>query len=116
MHDIRFIRDEPGSFDDGLKRRGLEALSAEVTRRDKELRALQTRLQEAQARRNEASKLIGHAKAKKDEALAQQLLAEVAGLKDEIQKGEEKERDLQKALNDFLSVIPNMPAPDVPVG
>ena len=110
------IRDDPGSFDEGLKRRGLAALSGEVLKRDAELRALLTRLQTAQARRNEASKLIGQAKAKKDEVQAQALMAEVAGLKDEIQKGEEQERALQGALNDYLAGIPNLPAADVPLG
>jgi len=116
MHDIKLIRDDPSSFDEGLKRRGLAPLSAEALKRDGELRALLTRLQTAQARRNEASKLIGQAKAKKDEAQAQALMAEVAGLKEEIQKGEEKERDLKAGLDDFLATIPNIPAPDVPVG
>ena len=116
MHDIKLIRDDSVAFDDGLKRRGLAPLSAEVLKHDAELRTLLTRLQTAQARRNEASKLIGQAKAKKDEAQAQALMAEVAGLKDEIQKGEEEERRLQAALNDFLATIPNLPAADVPVG
>jgi seryl-tRNA synthetase len=116
MHDIKAIRDDPAAFDEGLKKRGLEPLSAEALKRDAELRALLTRLQTAQARRNEASKQIGQAKAKKDEAQASALMAEVAGLKDEIQKGEEEERRLQAAVNDFLATIPNIPASDVPVG
>jgi seryl-tRNA synthetase len=116
MHDIKAIRDDPAAFDEGLKKRGLAALSGEVIKRDAELRALLTRLQNAQARRNEASKLIGAAKAKKDEAQASALMAEVAGLKEEIQKGEEDERRLQAALNDFLAGIANIPAADVPVG
>lgn len=116
MHDIRQIRDNPEAFDEGLRKRGLAPMSGEVLARDAELRALLVRLQTAQARRNEASKLIGQAKAKKDEAQAQALMAEVAGLKDEIQKGEEEERRLQGAVNDFLAAIPNLPASDVPVG
>jgi seryl-tRNA synthetase len=116
MHDIKLIRDDPAAFDDGLKRRGLAPMSADVLKRDSELRALLTRLQQAQARRNEASKLIGQAKAKKDEAQAQALMSEVAGLKAEIQQGEEDERRLQAAVNDFLAGIPNLPASDVPVG
>src|SRR6516165_2426144 len=116
MHDIKLIRDDPVAFDDGLKRRGLAPLSAEALKRDTELRALLTRLQQMQARRNEASKQIGQAKAKKDEAQAQALMAEVSGLKTDIQQGEEEERRLQAALNDFLATIPNIPAPDVPVG
>jgi seryl-tRNA synthetase len=84
--------------------------------RDKELRDLLTRLQQAQARRNEASKLIGQAKAKKDEAQASALLTEVAGLKDEIQAGEQKERELSEALKNEIAGIPNIPASDVPDG
>jgi seryl-tRNA synthetase len=116
MHDIRQIRDNPAAFDEGLKKRGLAPMSGEVLARDAELRALLVRLQTAQARRNEASKLIGQAKAKKDEAQAQALMAEVAGLKDQIQKGEEEERMFQASLNDLLATIPNIPAADVPAG
>jgi len=116
MHDIKAIRDDPAGFDDGLKRRGLAPQSAGALEIDAELRALQTRLQRAQARRNEASKAIGQAKAKKDEAEAQKLMAEVAGLKDEIQKGEESERELEHRLRTFLAELHNIPASDVPVG
>jgi seryl-tRNA synthetase len=107
MHDIKLIRDDPAAFDNGLKRRGLPPQSAEVLKRDAELRALLVKLQTAQARRNEASKLIGQAKAKKAEAQAQALMAEVAGLKDEIQKG---------AVLAVLETIPNIPASEVPDG
>src|SRR6266446_6540446 len=98
MHDIKSIRDDPQAFDEGLKRRGLAPMSAEILQADVELRAVLTRLQQAQARRNEASKLIGHAKAKKDEAQASALMAEVTGLKDAIQKGEDEERRLKEQL------------------
>lgn len=119
MHDIRAIRENPEAFTNGLKRRGLgdaQSLTTDILDRDHGLRALLTRLQEAQARRNEASKLIGQAKAKKDEAQAASLMAEVAGLKEEIQKGEDEERVLKKALDDVLASIPNLPANDVPEG
>ncbi len=88
----------------------------EILAKDKALRDLLTELQQKQARRNEASKLIGQAKAKKDEAQASALMAEVAGLKDDIQAGEQKQRDLEKALTDVLAGIPNLPADDVPGG
>ena len=119
MHDVRAIRENPEAFTNGLRRRGLadaQSLTNDILDRDHALRALLTRLQEAQARRNEASKLIGQAKAKKDEAQAAALMAEVAGLKDEIQKGEEEERTLKKALDDVVASIPNLPASDVPDG
>jgi seryl-tRNA synthetase len=116
MHDIRFIRDEPATFDQGLERRELAPQSEAILARDKDLREVQTRLQGALARRNEASKLIGQAKAKKNEAEAAKLMEEVAALKDQIARDEEEERSLQAALNDVLSAIPNLPFDDVPVG
>jgi seryl-tRNA synthetase len=119
MHDIKAIRDNSDSFVGGLRRRGMadaQALADNLLKKDKDLRELLVRLQTAQARRNDASKLIGQAKAKKDEAGAAALMAEVTGLKDTIQQGEAEERELEKDLRDALSVIPNLPAEDVPDG
>src|SRR6266446_7147803 len=119
MHDIKTIRDAPDAFIAGLKRRAIAdaaELTARILARDKELRALLTQLQQAQARRNEASKLIGQAKAKNDEARARALMNEVAGLKEHIQKDEKQERTLQFVFNEFLAAIPNLPASDVPDG
>jgi len=119
MHDIRTIRDDPDAFAAGLARRGFaeaDRLTQDFVSRDGELRALLTRLQDAQARRNEASRLIGRAKAAKNEAEAQALMAEVAGLKDEIQRGEENERRLGDEMRAKLAELPNLPAEDVPDG
>jgi seryl-tRNA synthetase len=90
MHDIRAIRDNPEAFTAALEGRGGSewgALVMDLLKTDEELRSLLTDLQQNQARRNEASKLIGQAKAKKDEARAQELMMEVAGLKDAILSG-----------------------------
>jgi seryl-tRNA synthetase len=121
MHDIKQIRDDRSGFVAGLKTRAgfessAESIADDLIARDKDLRDMQTRLQQMQARRNEASKQIGAAKAKKDEAQASALMAEVAGLKDAVQKGEEEEREKKKSLEKKLAEIPNLPAPDVPVG
>ncbi|MFN3623901.1 MAG: serine--tRNA ligase [Hyphomicrobium sp.] len=116
MFDIKWIRENPEAFDAGLKKRGLAPQSAELIALDEARRAHVTKLQEAQARRNAASKEIGKAKAAKDEALAEKLMAEVAALKDELAKGEEAERALDAKLRDALSVIPNLPLSDVPLG
>ncbi|MEI9997196.1 MAG: serine--tRNA ligase [Rhizomicrobium sp.] len=119
MHDIKSIRDNPDAFVAGLDRRGGGeggAIAGQLLKLDAELRALLTELQQKQARRNEASKLIGQAKAKKDEAGAAALMAEVAGLKDAIQQGEQRQRDLEAELKTALAVIPNIPADDVPQG
>jgi seryl-tRNA synthetase len=116
MFDIKAIRDNPAAFDAGIKRRGLEPLSSGLVARDEELRAIKTRLQEAQARRNAASKEIGKAKGAKDEALASKLMAEVASLKDQLQADEDKQRELEAALERELAVLPNIPLADVPDG
>jgi seryl-tRNA synthetase len=119
MHDIKAIRDDAAVFVRGLTRRGMgdaQAIADNLLQMDKTLRELLVRLQTSQARRNEASKLIGQAKAKKDEAGAASLMAEVAGLKESIQQGEAEQRELEAKLRDALAVIPNIPADDVPDG
>ena len=116
MFDIKWIRDNAEAFDAALKRRGLEPLSQPLIKQDEALRAVKTKLQDAQSRRNSVSKDIGKAKGAKDEALAAKLMAEVVTLKDAIAAGEEEERQLQAALDAALAVIPNLPREDVPLG
>jgi seryl-tRNA synthetase len=116
MHDIKFIRDNPDLFDTGLAKRSLSPQAEALIALDVETRAAQTASQQAQARRNDASKLIGQAKAKKDDAAAEALMAEVATLKEQMPALEERERSLLAALNARLAEIPNLPADDVPPG
>ena len=114
MHDIRAIRDNPEAFDLGLNRCGLEPMSAQLVELDAKRRAAQTALQEMLNRRNDASRRIGTAKQKGDDAAA--LIAEVQGLKDEIAELEAGERVLASELNDLLAGLPNLPSSDVPDG
>src|SRR5918997_6136731 len=116
MHDIRFIRDNPGAFDEGLRKRGLAPLSAELIALDERRRAAIAALQAAQERRNALSKVIGQAKAKKDNARADALMAEVEQLKDSAPQLEQAEREASAALDKALAEIPNTPLPNVPVG
>ena len=116
MLDIRWIRDNPQALDEALKKRGAAPESAALIELDEMRRAHITRLQEAQQRRNAASKEIGAAMAAKDADKAEALKAEVAEIKSFIQSGEETERELTAKLNDALSRIPNVPLDDVPVG
>ncbi|MEE4288871.1 MAG: serine--tRNA ligase, partial [Erythrobacter sp.] len=97
-------------------RRGAQAEAARLIALDEERRALTTKLQEAQSRRNEASKAIGAAMGKGDTETAEALKAEVAELKQSMPDLEERERAAAKALEDALAVIPNLPADDVPDG
>jgi len=116
MHDIRLIRDNPEAFDTALVRRGAEPVAKQLLALDEERRALTTHLQEAQSRRNEASKAIGAAMGKGDTETAEALKAEVAELKQSMPDLEERERAAGKALDDALAVIPNLPFDDVPDG
>ena len=114
MHDIRFIRDNPDAFDAGLKRRGLNPLATELLALDEARRSAQTRLQDAQSRRNEASKEIGNAK--REGRNADELMTEVAALKDQMAILEQEEAALALRLNTILQELPNIPAADVPDG
>jgi len=116
MHDLKEIRDKPDRFDAGLARRGLAARAAEILDLDAKARGLTTRLQDLQAKRNAASKAIGAAKQKKDEAEAERLMAEVESVKQEMPALEREQAGLQKKLDDILAAIPNLPADDVPDG
>jgi seryl-tRNA synthetase len=116
MYDIKWIREHPDAFDRGLRRRGLAPFSGRLIKLDETRRALITRLEQAQARRNAASKEIGQAKAKEDEATAQKLMAEVAELKTTIPQMEAQEKEAVAALDIELAQIPNIPLDDVPDG
>ncbi|WP_378952315.1 serine--tRNA ligase [Mesorhizobium sp. ANAO-SY3R2] len=121
MLDIKWIRENPEALIEALGKRGQSAEAAKSTveglvAKDEARRAHVSKLQDAQERRNAASKEIGNAMRAGDSALAEKLKAEVAEIKGFIQDGEGRERELDKALDDALAVIPNVPLEDVPVG
>ncbi len=116
MHDIRLIRDDPAAFDAALTKRGGEPQSAALLALDERRRTTIAAAQDAQTRRNDLSKQIGQAKAAKDEARAQSLMAEVADLKAKLPELEEQERAIGAELDAALAAIPNLPAADVPPG
>ncbi len=116
MFDLKFIRENPDEFDRALARRGEEPRAAEILSMDKDHRSLQTESQTAQARRNEASKLIGRAKGQGNEEEAQALMAEVGELKQKLSAMEDQERELGEKLNLILMSLPNALYDDVPDG
>ena len=118
MFDIKWIRDNASAFDGALKRRGIDQQfsSKKILALDDERRAGIAALQDAQGKRNAASKEIGKAKAAKDEATAAKLMAEVAALKDQIAEGEAREREIDARIKAELEIIPNLPREDVPFG
>ena len=116
MHDLKYIRENPQDFDAALIRRGAAPVAASVLAMDENRRALLTEMQNAQARRNEASKAIGAAMGKGDTATAEALKGEVAALKDTLPALEEQERAAGEELDTLLAGLPNLPADDTPDG
>jgi seryl-tRNA synthetase len=118
MHDIKSIRDNPQAFDAALKRRGLAPMSASLLAIDEKRRAAILASEQAQARRNAASKEIGEAKKAKDESRAAKLMAEVTDLKTTMPQLEQAAKAADDELAGLLAAIPNLPlpAPEVPDG
>jgi seryl-tRNA synthetase len=116
MHDIKSIRDNPQAFDAALKRRGLQPLSASLLAIDERRRAAILASEQAQARRNSASKEIGDAKKAKDDSRAAKLMAEVAELKTTMPQLEAAAKVADEELAKELAAIPNLPLDDVPPG
>ncbi|SFJ06161.1 serine--tRNA ligase [Jannaschia pohangensis] len=116
MHDIRTIRDTPAAFDAALSRRGLAPMSSDLLALDEARRACITAAEAALADRNAASRNVGAAKAKGDDAEFERLRNLVAAKKDEIAALEEESRQKDAALRDALMAIPNLPMDDVPEG
>ena len=114
MFDLKIIRDDPLAFDAARAKRGLAPLADATLELDRRSRELQTQLQDLQRRRNDASKDIGRAKGRGEDAQA--LIAEVATLKDDIRTAEESERETGEALHTLLSGEPNLPEDAVPPG
>jgi seryl-tRNA synthetase len=116
MHDIKWIRENPDAFDAGLKRRGLAPMAASLLAIDEKRRAAILKSEQAQARRNAASKEIGEAKKAKDDARAGALMAEVADLKTTMPELEAAAKTADEELARELAAIPNLPLDEVPDG
>jgi seryl-tRNA synthetase len=116
MHDIRAIRDTPDAFDAALARRGDDPMSEAILALDAARRAKITAAETAQAEQNAASKNVGAAKAKGDDAEFERLRALVADKKAEVARLNEEAKAEDAKLTDMLARIPNLPAADVPEG
>jgi seryl-tRNA synthetase len=114
MFDIRWIRENPEAFDEGLKQRGIAPRAEELIGLDASRREAVAAAQEIQTRRNALSKEIGALKAKGGDA--DEIIAQVA--KDKAAQGEAESaaQSAQDAIDGELAAIPNLPADDVPVG
>ena len=111
MHDIAWIRDNAAAFDAAMDSRGLAVRAASLLALDDARRAAIAGAQNAQTQRNALSKEIGAAKAAKDEARAQALMAQVNAIKESLPRLEEQEKAAQAELTKALDNIPNVPFP-----
>ncbi len=116
MHDIRAIRDTPAAFDAALARRGDAPMADKILAIDAARRSCITKAETAQAEQNAASKLVGAAKAKGDEAEFERLRALVSEKKAEIANLTEEAKAEDARLTALLAEIPNLPYEDVPDG
>jgi len=87
---------------------------AAFTALEGERKTIQTRTEALQAERNAASKQIGQRKAKGESA--DDLMARVAGIKDELDASAARLDAIQAELNALLLAVPNLPHASVPVG
>tara|TARA_Y100000815_G_scaffold113255_1_gene102109 strand:- start:148 stop:1440 length:1293 start_codon:yes stop_codon:yes gene_type:complete len=116
MHDIRAIRDNPEAFDAALARRGEAAMSQAVLSLDAARRAKIAAAETAKAEQNKASKEVGAAKGRGDEAEFERLRTLVSDKKAEVAAMNAEAQELDAKLTDMLARIPNNPADDVPQG
>ena len=114
MLDIQQLRNDLDGVVSQLVRRGFIFDSAQFSALEAERKAVQTRTQDLQAKRNNSSKQIGIAKSKGEDVSA--ILAEVAGLGDQLKADEALLIDLQTKLQDLLLNVPNLPHESVPLG
>ena len=114
MFDIKFIRDDPESFDASMALRKVAPCAEEILKLDSHRRKAQTEAQELQTRRNELSKIIGGKKSKGEDISAE--LKEVSQSKEAQTNAEEIAKTALRDLNKTLSTLPNLPASDVPKG
>ena len=114
MLDIQLLRKDATLVAERLLARGFHFDAARFDALEAERKTIQTRTQEAQSRRNSMSKQIGMMKGKGEDTTA--VMAEVAGLGDELKQNEERLAALQTEINDFLMGVPNLPHESVAVG
>ncbi|OBY27575.1 serine--tRNA ligase [Leisingera sp. JC1] len=116
MHDIRAIRENPAAFDAAVARRGDAGVSSEILALDEARRAKILAAETAQAEQNKASKEVGAAKGRGDEAEFERLRALVAEKKAEVAAMNTEAKALDQQLTDLLMTIDNLPFDDVPDG
>lgn len=114
MLDIQLLRNDIEAVAARLAARGYTLDTAAFTALEAERKALQTRMQDLQSKRNAMSKEIGIAK--RNGADVSSIMAEVASIGDQLKAAETAFDLVQKRLDDWTMTIPNLPHESVPAG
>ncbi|MCC6072931.1 serine--tRNA ligase [Massilia sp. GCM10020059] len=114
MIDIQLLRKDIDNVAARLATRKFQLDVAGFNALEAERKAIQTRTEELQGKRNSLSKQIGMMKGKGEDTSA--LMAEVGGLGDELKANETSLADVQAKLAAFMESVPNLPHASVPVG
>ena len=116
MFDIKKIRDNPKDFDTKLSKRNLSPCSEKLIKIDEKNRAAIAHVQSLQEERNAKSKLIGEYASAGNDDEANKLKEEVGSIKSKLHDLENKQKELAEILRNELSILPNLPDEDVPIG
>lgn len=114
MLDIKILRQEPERIKDALKKRNNPLDIEPAIELDKQRRAILTEVEQKKAKQNEISKKIPQMK--KAGENTDSIFAEMKELSNEIKADDDKVREIDEQLRDFMLKIPNIPNPEVPVG
>ena len=114
MLDIKVLRQEPERIKEALKKRFNPLDIEPAIELDKQRRAILAEVEQKKAKQNEITKQIPQMK--KNGETTDQIFAEMKELSNDIKADDEKVRDIDEQLRNFMLRIPNIPNPEVPVG
>ena len=114
MIDIQLLRKDIDTVAARLAARKFQLDMSAFNALEAERKSIQTRTEELQGKRNSLSKQIGMLKGKGEDTTA--VMAEVAGLGDELKANEVALGEVQRKMAEFMAAIPNLPHESVPVG
>ncbi len=114
MLDLRFVRTNPDVVRQALINKGVSVDLNRILALDVERRQILAEVEQLKARRNQVSKQVGILKQQGQDVSA--IIAEMGAIGDRIKELDDRERQVSDELQDLLYQLPNLPAPDVPVG
>lgn len=114
MIDIQLLRKDINTVAARLASRKFSLDVSAFNALEAERKQIQTRTEELQGKRNSLSKQIGMLKGKGEDASS--VMAEVAGIADELKASAARLEEIQAQLSEFMLAIPNLPHESVPVG